>query len=94
MRPASENRPLASRGSDPTLRTPTLRPRSASRDRYGILAYVFRQGDGLLVNKEIIRRGYGHAYTKYPFDAARMEEFKAAEQEAREHKRGLWEPRP
>jgi hypothetical protein len=25
VRPASENRPLASRGSDPTLRTPTLR---------------------------------------------------------------------
>ena len=48
-----------------------LTPRSTSRDRYGrLLAYVFRQGDGLLVNKEIIRRGYGHDYTKYPFDAA------------------------
>jgi len=37
-----------------------------SRDRYGRLqAYVFRQSDNLLINKEIIRQGYGHAYTKY-----------------------------
>jgi micrococcal nuclease len=64
-----------------------------SRDRYGrLLAHVYRQSDGLLVNKEIIRQGYGHAYTKYPFDHARMEDFRAAEREAREHKRGLWEP--
>ncbi len=58
-------------------------------DRYGrTLAYVFR-GD-VLVNKEIIRLGYGHAYVKYPFDANRMDEFRAAEREARENKRGLW----
>jgi endonuclease YncB( thermonuclease family) len=56
-----------------------------SRDRYGrLLAFVFRQSDNLLVNKEIIRQGYGHAYTKHPFDPARMEEFRAAEQEARQ----------
>ena len=55
-----------------------------SRDRYGrLLAYVFRQSDGVLVNKEIIRQGYGHAYTKYPFDPVRMEQFRAAEREAR-----------
>jgi micrococcal nuclease len=64
-----------------------------SRDRYGrLLAYVFRRSDNLLVNKEIIRRGYGHAYLKYPFDPARMEEFRTAEREAREHKLGLWAP--
>lgn len=35
-----------------------------SRDRYGrLVAYVFRVSDNLLVNKEIIRQGYGHAYT-------------------------------
>ena len=39
---------------------------------------------------EIIRQGYGGAYLKYPFDPARMEEFRAAEREAREHQRGLW----
>src|SRR5271157_3490856 len=62
-----------------------------SRDKYGrLLAYVFRESDDLLVNKEIIRQGYGHAYTKYPFDPARMEEFRSAEREAREKQRGLW----
>jgi hypothetical protein len=58
------------------------------------LAHVFRQSDNLLVNKEIIRQGYGYAYTKYPFDPARMEECRAAEREARENKRGLWGPQP
>lgn len=43
-----------------------------SRDCYGrLLAYVFRQSDNLLVNKEIIRQGYGHTYTKYAFEPAR-----------------------
>ena len=38
-----------------------------SRDRYGrLLAYVFRQSDNLLVNKEIIRQGYGHATRSIP----------------------------
>jgi micrococcal nuclease len=64
-----------------------------SRDRYGrLLASGFRESDNLLVNKEIIRQGFGHAYTKYPFDPARMEEFRAAERQARENKRGLWGP--
>ena len=62
-----------------------------SRDRYGrLLAYVFRQSDNLLINREITRQGYGHAYTKYPFDPDRMDEFRAAERSAREDKRGLW----
>jgi len=58
------------------------------RDRYGrLLAYVFLP-DGTLLNSEIIRQGYGHAYTKYPF--SRKEEFVAIEREAREARRGLW----
>jgi micrococcal nuclease len=66
-----------------------------SRDRYGrLLAYVFLQADGLLVNKEVIRQGYGHAYLKYPYDSARMEECRAAEQGAWKHERGLWGPYP
>jgi hypothetical protein len=55
-------------------------------------AYVFRQSDNVLVNKEIIRHGYWHAYTKYPFDPVRMEEFRAAEREANELKREPWRP--
>ena len=36
-------------------------------DRYGrTLAYVHLP-DGTFVNAEIIRRGYGHAYTRFPF---------------------------
>ena len=37
-------------------------------DRYGrVLGYLYRAPDGLFVNAEIIRQGYGHAYVKYPF---------------------------
>jgi micrococcal nuclease len=58
------------------------------RDRYDrILAYVFLE-DGTFLNAEIIRQGYGAAYTKYPF--GHMEEFRRYEREAREQERGLW----
>lgn len=58
------------------------------RDKYGrLLAYVFLP-DGTLLNAEIIRQGYGHAYTRFPF--AKMEEFRNLEREAREAGRGLW----
>ncbi|NIS71548.1 MAG: hypothetical protein GTO12_22225 [Proteobacteria bacterium] len=40
------------------------------------------------MNAEIIKQGYGFAYTKYPF--AYMEQFKQYEREARESERGLW----
>ncbi len=52
------------------------------------LAYVFLE-DGTLLNAEIIKQGYGFAYTRFPF--ARMEEFRRLEHEAREQGRGLWE---
>ena len=42
----------------------------------------------VVLNEEIIRRGYGHAYTKYPFK--HMEKYKALEKEAREAKIGMW----
>lgn len=62
-----------------------------SRDRYGrALAYVYRVPDGMFVNAEIIRLGYGHAYTRFPFKY--MEEFRRYEREAREAGRGLWGP--
>jgi micrococcal nuclease len=51
------------------------------------LAYVFLE-DGTLLNAEIINRGYGFAYTSFPF--AQMEEFRRLEREEREHRRGLW----
>ena len=58
------------------------------RDKYGrILAYVYLK-DGTLVNAEIIRQGYGFAYTRFPFGY--MEEFRRYEREARQNGRGLW----
>lgn len=57
-------------------------------DRYGrLLAYVYRASDGLFVNQEIVRQGYGHAYTAFPFRY--MSQFREAEKEAREAGRGL-----
>ena len=59
------------------------------KDRYGrTLAYVFLE-DGTLLNAEIIKQGYGHAYTQFPF--SRMEEFRRLEREAQEQGSGLWQ---
>ena len=44
------------------------------KDRYGCtLAYIFLEDDTLL-NAEIIRQGYGHAYTQFPFSRMEAEE--------------------
>ena len=57
-------------------------------DRYGrTLAYVHLP-DGTFVNAEIIRRGYGHAYTRFPFKY--LERFRGLERDARRAGRGLW----
>ena len=62
------------------------------KDKYGrTLAYVYLP-DSTFVNAAIIRFGYGHAYTKYPFKYE--EEFRELEREAREAKRGLWAAGP
>jgi micrococcal nuclease len=64
-------------------------------DKYGrVLAYVYRAKDKLFVNLEIIKQGYGHAYTKYPFAQEKMDAFRAAEKAAREGKKGLWGDAP
>jgi len=58
------------------------------RDRYRrLLAYVYLI-DGTFLNAEIIKQGYGFAYTRYPFKF--MEEFRLYERQAREQKKGLW----
>jgi len=59
-----------------------------SRDKYGrLLAYVYIE-DGTFLNAEIIRQGYGFAYTRYPFKY--LEDFREYEREARGNNRGLW----
>jgi len=58
------------------------------QDRYGrTLAYVYLE-DGTFLNAEIIKQGYGFAYTKFPFKY--LDEFRQYEREARESGRGLW----
>jgi micrococcal nuclease len=58
------------------------------RDKYGrLLAYVYLL-DGTFLNAEIIKQGYGFAYTRFPFKY--LEEFRRYEREAREGRRGLW----
>lgn len=59
------------------------------RDRYGrTLGYLFLD-DGTFVNLEIVRQGYGFAYTRFPFRY--LDEFRAAQREARRTGAGLWE---
>jgi micrococcal nuclease len=58
------------------------------RDRYGrTLAYVYLE-DGTLLNAEIIRKGYGHAFTQFPFRY--LLRFRNLERQARERGMGLW----
>jgi micrococcal nuclease len=59
-------------------------------DKYGrLLAYLYRVPDGLFVNLEIVRQGYGHVYTGFPF--RHMDLFKYYEARARDIGKGLWE---
>ena len=66
-------------------------PSQGRRDKYGrILAYV-RTDRGVFANLWLVRRGYAHEYT-YDLPYRYQEEFRAAEQYAREHDLGLWSP--
>lgn len=60
------------------------------RDRYGrLLAYVYRQADGLFVNAELLRQGYAQLLT-IPPNIAHTDEFTAIARQAREGSQGLW----
>jgi micrococcal nuclease len=63
-------------------------PTNNDRDKYSrLLRYVYLP-DGTLMNAELIRQGYGFAYTIFPFE--KLAEFRTLEREARETNRGLW----
>lgn len=63
-------------------------PTNTNRDRYNrLLRYVYLP-DGRLVNAEIIKQGYGFAYTLFPFQ--KVDEFREYERQAREQNLGLW----
>lgn len=59
------------------------------QDKYGReLLYLYRAPEGLFVNLEIIRQGYGRTYTKFPFEYMKL--FRQYEASARKAQRGLW----
>jgi endonuclease YncB( thermonuclease family) len=61
----------------------------SNTDRYGrLLRFVYLE-DGTFVNDELVREGYARVST-FPPDVKLAEQFKLAEREARENKRGLW----
>jgi micrococcal nuclease len=61
-----------------------------AHDRYGrTLAYVYRKSDGLFVNAELVRRGYGKPLT-IPPNVAHAAELRRLASTARRAGRGLW----
>ena len=70
-----------------------LRFDTQKTDKYGrLLAYFYRAPDGLFVNLEIVRQGYGNAYLTYPFK--HMELFRHYGNKARESGKGLYAAQP
>jgi len=64
------------------------------RDRYDrLLAYVYRERDGLFVNARIVEQGYAYVETVPP-NVVHVDLFRRLAREAREHDRGLWSPCP
>lgn len=62
-------------------------------DRYGrLLRFIYltlSDGSVLFVNDYLVREGFAHAST-FPPDVAMSNQFKLAETQARENKKGLW----
>ena len=64
-------------------------PTQGEADKYGrLLAYVHRD-DGLFINEHLVAEGYAHEYT-YDIPYEKQKDFKDAEKQAREEKKGLW----
>jgi micrococcal nuclease len=81
---SARNRQLVA-GRDVTLRTD-----AESRDRYGrLLAYVYRRGDGVFVNAELVREGFATILT-IPPNVAHAAQLRGLERAARGANRGLW----
>jgi endonuclease YncB( thermonuclease family) len=65
------------------------------RDRYGrYLAYAFARRDGQWINYnvECVRAGMSPYFSKYGYSRRYHQEFVDAEREAREARRGIWDP--
>jgi micrococcal nuclease len=70
-------------------------PFSSNRDRYNrLLRYVYLP-NGVLWNEDLVKNGYGFAYTYFPFTKSAL--FDKLGEEARLAKRGAWshcDPKP
>ncbi len=63
-------------------------PTNQNRDRYKrLLRYIYLP-DGRLVQEELIKNGYGFAYTSFPF--TKKADFIALEKTAKAGNKGLW----
>ncbi|MGD9347995.1 MAG: thermonuclease family protein, partial [Candidatus Aminicenantes bacterium] len=63
-------------------------------DKYGrILVYVWTEKLGLF-NEFILKEGYAFALTKFPFNSELKKRFIAAEKQARNLEKGLWQREP
>lgn len=63
-------------------------PTNQNRDRYGrLLRYVYLPDDRL-VQEELIKNGYGFAYTSFPF--TKKDHFIKLQEEAKANSKGLW----
>lgn len=61
-----------------------------ARDVYGrLLAYVYRESDGLFVNLELAKQGYADVLAISP-NLTHADQFRAAVDDARATARGLW----
>ena len=95
----AEDRPVGCFGKEASRFTASVVPPGTAvrlvgdaeqRDRYGrLLAYVYRQADGLFVNAELLRRGFALLLT-IPPNIAHTDEFTAIARRAREGAQGLW----
>ena len=60
------------------------------RGNYGrVLGYLYLK-DGTFVQEQLLKNGYASAYTRYPFDEKRKDQFLAWEQTARQKELGIW----
>lgn len=94
-----ENTPVQCFGPEASAFTATLLPPATplylerdviGRDDYGrLLAYVYRATDGVFVNAELIRQGFARLLT-IPPNVAHVDDFRAANDQARRAARGLW----
>jgi micrococcal nuclease len=66
--------------------------RPGEKDKYArTLAHVYRAPDGLWVNLELIRQGYGQVYLDAAFHDKAL--FLACQDAAKETEKGLWDPK-